>query len=54
MNLTTKSLLSIFALIFIVSCSDSMYEADAPQTVFNNQFKPSTAGPDYSEENLRN
>ena len=53
MNLTTKSLLSIFTLIFIISCSDSMDEVDAPQTVFFNQFIPCTAGPDYSEENLR-
>tara|TARA_B100001057_G_scaffold77329_1_gene72202 strand:- start:524 stop:1285 length:762 start_codon:yes stop_codon:yes gene_type:complete len=53
MNLTTKSLLSIFALFFIVSCSDSMDDGDAQQTVFFNQFISCTAGPDYSVENMR-
>ena len=53
MNLTTKGLLSIFAIIFITSCSDSMDDGDVQQTVFFNQFIPCTAGPDYSEDNMR-
>ena len=53
MNLTTKSLLTFFALIFIVSCSNTMEDADAPQTVFFNQMIPCPAGPDYSDENMR-
>ena len=53
MNLTTKSLLTFFALIFVVSCSNTMEDADAPQTVFFNQMIPCTAGPDYSDENMR-
>jgi len=53
MNLTTKGLLSVFAIIFIASCSDSMDEAEVQQTVFFNQFISCTAGPDYSQENMR-
>ena len=53
MNLTTKGLLPVFAIIFIASCSDSMDEAEVQQTVFFNQFISCTAGPDYSEENMR-
>ncbi|GIS35669.1 MAG: hypothetical protein Ct9H90mP6_09260 [Gammaproteobacteria bacterium] len=30
-----------------------MEDADAPQTVFFNQMIPCTAGPDYSDENMR-
>ena len=32
MNLTTKSLLTFFALIFVISCSNTMEDSDAPQT----------------------
>ena len=54
MNIIQKSLLSIFSIIFIVSCSNSMDDADAQQTVYFNQFIPCVAGPDYSEETMKN
>lgn len=54
MNLIKKSLLSISALIFVVSCSNSMDDADAQQTVYFNQFIPCQAGPDYSAETMEN
>ena len=53
MNLTSKSLLSFFALIFVVSCSNSMEDADAQQTVYFNQLIPCKAGPDYSAETMK-
>ena len=54
MNLFSKSLLSIFALIFVVSCSNSMDDGDVQQTVYFNQFSPCKAGPDYSAETMEN
>ena len=54
MNIIQKSLLSIFSIIFIASCSNSMDDADAQQTVYFNQFIPCVAGPDYSEETMKN
>ena len=54
MNLFSKSLLSIFALIFVVSCSNSMDDGDVQQTVYFNQFIPCKAGPDYSAETMEN
>ena len=46
MNLISKSLLSLLAIIFVVSCSNSMDDADTQQTVYFNQFIPCKAGPD--------
>ena len=54
MNLFSKSLLSIFALIFVVSCSNSMDDGDVQQSVYFNQFIPCKAGPDYSAETMEN
>ncbi len=45
MNLISKSLLSLLAIIFVVSCSNSMDDAEAQQTVYFNQFIPCKAGP---------
>ena len=53
MNLISKSLLSFLAIIFVVSCSNSMDDADAQQTVYFNQFIPCKAGPDYSAETMK-
>ena len=53
MNIIQKSFLSIFSIIFIVSCSNSMDDADAQQTVYFNQFIPCKAGPDYSAETMK-
>ena len=53
MNIIQKSLLSIFSIIFIASCSNSMDDADAQQTVYFNQFIPCKAGPDYSAETMK-
>ena len=54
MNLITKGLLSFFAVFFIVSCSNSMDDADVQQSVYFNQFIPCQAGPDYSAETMEN
>ena len=40
MNLISKSLLPFLAIIFVVSCSNSMDDTDAQQTVYFNQFIP--------------
>ena len=53
MNLISKSLLSLLAIIFVVSCSNSMDDAEAQQTVYFNQFIPCKAGPDYSAETMK-
>ena len=53
MNLISKSLLSFLAIIFVVSCSNSMDDADVQQTVYFNQFIPCKAGPDYSAETMK-